>query len=226
MKKSLAFLIIFLLIGATSFAETVIFQQSFSGSASLPKAHGDWEVKGGRLYQSDVEERLAKVNVMAPQSGDMQYEFNLRYEGGGFDDLMGGFGIHIFVDKAWDGMSWGNGNSILLWLNYDAEPKSGYPAGFSAQVYKSTSETKMELVGSFDLNRYAYLLSASNMSVIVPVRIKVTASNGSVWVEDPTQPGFGYRFSVGQRLGSGNYVSLRTNSLALSFDNLKVSQLK
>ncbi|MBT3273888.1 MAG: hypothetical protein HN368_12090 [Spirochaetales bacterium] len=226
MKKTLAFLVILLLVGASAFAQTVVFQQGFSGQTMLPKAHGDWEVKGGRLYQSDTEERLAKVNVMAPQSGDMQYEFNLRYEGGGFEDMMGGFGVHIFVDKAWDGKSWGNGNSMLLWLNYDASPNAGYPAGFTAQVYKSTSETKMELIGQFDLNRYAYLLNAANMSVMVPVRIKVNGSTGSVWVEDPTLPGYGYRFGLGQSLGRGNYVALRTNSLAVSYDNLKVTKLK
>ena len=226
MKKSLAFLVILLLVGATAFAQTAVFKQSFSGTTMLPKSHGDWEVKGGRLYQSDTKERLAKVNVMAAQSGEMQYEFNVRYEGGGFDDLMGGFGIHVFVDKAWDGKSWGNGNSFLLWLNYDADPVGSYPKGFTAQIYKSTSEIKMELVGQFDLNRYAYLLSASNMGITIPARIKVNGANGSVWVEDPTLPGYGYRFSLGQGLGTGNYVAFRTNSLALSFDNVTISKLK
>ncbi|MAG13977.1 MAG: hypothetical protein CMN78_05220 [Spirochaetales bacterium] len=119
MKKSFGFLAILLLLGATAFAQTVVFQHTFTRPATLPNAHGDWEVKGGRLYQSDTEEHLAKINVMATQAGEMQYEFDVRYEGGGIDDMMGGFGIHFFVDKAWDGRSWGNGNSYLLWLNYD-----------------------------------------------------------------------------------------------------------
>ena len=211
MKKSLVFLVILLLAGAAAYAQTVVFEQSFSSSAMLPKSHGDWEVKGGRLYQGDVDERLAKINVEARQSGEMQYEFTVRYEGGGFTDLMGGFGIQIFVDKAWEGKSWGNGNSYLLWLNYDPMPTYG-PKGFSAQVYKSMSETKMELIGKFDLNRFAYLLSASNMNIAIPARIKVDGATGSVWVEDPTLPGFGYRFSLGGAPGRGNFVSLRTNS--------------
>ena len=225
MKKSLAILVILLLVGATVFAQTVVFQHSFSGSAMLPKSHGDWEVKGGRLYQGDTEEHLAKVNVPAAQSGEMQYEFNLRYEGGGFNDLMGGFGIHVFVDNPWDGKSWGNGQSFLLWLNFD--PNASYGStGLIAQIYKSTSATKMSLVGEFDLNRYAYLLSTSNMGLTVPARIKVNGANGSVWVEDPTLPGYGYRFSLGESLGTGGYVGLRTNSLALSFDNIKITKLK
>ena len=139
---------------------------------------------------------------------------------------MGGFGIHVFVDKAWDGKSWGNGNSFLLWLNYDPDPAGEYPKGFTAQIYKSTSPTKMGLVGQFDLNRYAYLLNASNMGISIPARIKVNGTTGSVWVEDPTLPGYGYRFSLGQSLGRGNYISFRTNSLALSFDDIKVTRLK
>lgn len=191
----------------------------------LPKSHGDWEIKGGRLYQDDVDEPLAKINVAARQSGEMQYEFDVRYEGGGFTDLMGGFGIHIFVNDPWNGMSWGNGSSFLLWLNYDPMPTYG-SKGFTAQVYKSSSETKMELVGEFDLNRFAYLLNASNMNISIPARIKIDGNTGSVWVEDPTLPGYGYRFSLGGSLGTGNYVALRTNSLALSFDNLTVTKLK
>ncbi len=225
MKKSLAFLVILLLVGATAFAQTVVFQHSFSGSAMLPKSHGDWEVRGGRLYQSDTEEHLAKVNVPAAQSGEMQYEFNLRYEGGGFDDLMGGFGIHVFVNNPWDGMSWGNGESFLLWLNYDPDASYG-SSGLAAQVYKSTSATRMALVGEFDLNRYAYLLNAKNAGYTAAVRIKINAANGSVWVEDPTLPGYGYRFSLGESLGTGGYVGFRTNSLALSFDNIKITKLK
>lgn len=225
MKKTLAFLVILLLVGVTAFAQTVAFQHSFSGSAMLPRSHGDWEVKGGRLYQSDTEEPLAKVNVPAAQSGEMQYEFNVRYEGGGFSDLMGGFGIHVFVDDPWNGKSWGNGDSYLLWLNYDPDPSYG-SKGFVAQVYKSMSATKMVLVGEFDLNRYAFLLNAKNMGATISARIKVNGATGSVWVEDPTLPGYGYRLSLGSALGTGGYVGLRTNSLALSFDNIKVTKLK
>lgn len=224
MKKSLILLTIFLLIGTALFAQKVVFQQSFSGAIPLPRSQGEWAVKGGRLYQADTEEKLAKINVMAAQSGEMQYEFDLRYEGGGMEDLMGGFGIQVFVDKAHDGKSWGNGNSFLLWLNYDPDPSYG-AKGFQGQVYKSTSHTKMTLVGQFDLNAYVGLLNAKNMSMVIKGRIKVDGDTGAVWVEDPTLPGYGYAFSLGGRVGMGSYMSLRTNSLALSFDNLKVSKL-
>ena len=225
MKKSVVFLVILMLVGAAAFAQTVVFEHTFTRSATLPNAHGDWEVKGGRLYQSDPDEYLAKINLMVAQAGEMQYEFDVRYEGGGFDDMTGGFGIHFFVDRAFEGKSWGNGNSFLLWLNYDPAPTYG-GKGFQAQVYKSTSATKMALVGEYDLNRFAYLLGTANMSVMIKARIKVNGDTGSVWVEDPTLPGYGYRIELGEPLGAGNYVSLRTNSLALSFDNLKVTFIR
>ena len=225
MKKTLLFLVFLLVVGALGFSETVVFQHTFTRAATLPNAYGDWEVKGGRLYQSDPEEMLAKINVLAPQAGEMQYEFDMRYEGGGFEDMKGGFGIHFFVDRVYDGRSWGNGRSYLLWLNYDQEPSYG-SAGFQAQVYKSYSSGRMELVGEYDLNRFAYLLAAKNMSTIIKARIKVNGDTGSIWVEDPTLPGFGYRIELGESLGPGNYVALRTNSLALSFDNLKVTFVK
>ena len=223
MKKSLAFLVILLVLGAIAYAQSVVFYQDFSTSVTLPKSQGDWRIRGGRLYQNDAEERLAKMNVMARQSGEMQYEFNVRYENGA-QDLMGGFGIHVFVNNPWDGKSWGNGDSFLLWLNYDPAPTYG-PKGFTAQVYRSTSATKMEIVGHFDLNDYAYLLSTENLGGVIPVRLKINGATGSVWVESPMQPGYGWSFSLGTSLGTGNYVALRTNNLAASFDNLKVTKL-
>ena len=229
MKRTILFLVALVLslsvFGAAAFAEEVLYQHGFSTATELPTAVGKWEVKGGRLYQTDPEERLAKINVMVPQSGEMQYEFDVRYEDGGFDDRMGGFGIHIAVNEATDRRSWGNGKSHLLWLNYDENPSYG-SKGFMAQVYKSDSPSEMDLVGEFDLNRFARLLSAQNAAITVKVRLKVNSETGSVWLEDPTLPGYGYAFSLGGGLGTGTYVSLRTNSLSLSFDNLKVTRLK
>ncbi len=217
--------VLLLAVATGTSAQTAVYRHSFSTSAELPKAAGVWQIRGGRLHQSDVTERLAKINVPVPQSGEMQYAFDVRYEGGGIEDMMGGFGIHVFVDEAYDGRSWGNGNSYLLWLNYD--PNASYGSkGFMAQIYRSYSPTGMELVAEYDLNAFARYLSTDNAKTIVRARIKVDAQTGSVWVEDPTLRGYGYRFDLGEPLGSGNYVSLRTNSLALSFDNIEITKLR
>src|SRR6056297_1899871 len=105
-----------LLPGAVLFGETLV-GSTFSTSTSVDGI-GEWEISRGRLYQNDTDERLAKVNLKVPQSGIMQYEFDLRYEGGGYEDYMGGFGLQVFVDEAAETRSWGNGESYLLWLNY------------------------------------------------------------------------------------------------------------
>lgn len=229
MKKTFKFLItlvlLFGILSTAAFAEKVVFQHGFSAGTELPKSHGSWMVKGGRLYQDDVIEPMAKINIGAAQSGLMQYEFDVRYEDGGFDDLKGGFGIHVFVDKAHDGVSWGNGNSFLLWLNYDENATYG-PSGFTGQVYKSTSPVEMELLGDFDLNMVLEYLSPEYMSYILKIRLKVDAKTGNVWIEDPTFPGYGYAFGLGGPLGEGNFVSFRTNSLSLSFDNIKITKLE
>jgi hypothetical protein len=128
MKRGILFLLVF---GATAalFAQVNLPEHRF--------VSGSWSISGQRLYQNDANARLAKVNIRAPQSGPMLYEFAARYESGA-EDGHGGFGLHIFGDKALNAASWGSGNSYLLWLNYDEKPidKRNIPAGLSAQVYR------------------------------------------------------------------------------------------
>jgi hypothetical protein len=191
--------------------------------AQLPEyrfAAGSWSFVGGRLYQNDAKAGLAKVNFRAPQSGPMLYEFNARYESGA-EDGHGGFGLHVFADKVYDGPSWGSGNSYLLWLNYDENPlNSRIPRGLSAQVYRSYTNSRMELVDSIDLNEYANLLTEDKLSY-VPFRISVDGTTGEVRVYDPTDPNLSsyYYFNIsGKDLPlQGNWAALRTNGIRLSF---------
>lgn len=184
-------------------------------------ASGRWAVSGGRLYQNDEKARLAKINVEAPQTGAMVYEFNARYEAGA-EDGHGGFGLHVFGDKPFASASWGSGKSYLLWLNYDENPAQGrIPKGLSGQVYRSYTNSRMELVESVDLNEYASLLTAENLSSPVPFRIIVDGNTGEVRVYDPTDPeGSYYRyFSINKSdiPLKGDWVALRTNGIRLSF---------
>lgn len=185
-------------------------------------ASGNWGFTGPRLYQNDARAPLAKANFRVPQSGPMIYEFNARYESGA-EDGHGGFGIHLFADTAYNAASWGAGKSYLLWLNYDENPlrNSGIPAGLSAQVYKSTSNSSMTLVDTVNLNEFSYLLTDANLSQPVPVKIWMDGSSGEVRVYDPTDPALDYYFyfyidpkDVPIR---GDWVALRTNGLKLSF---------
>lgn len=191
----------------------------------ITPSYGGWAGMNGRLYQNDAVNPLAKINFMVPQSGTVEYQFNVRYQGG-FQDQMGGFGIQIFVDQAFNGRSWGDGNSYLLWLNYDMHPSYG-GAGFRAQVYKSTSATHMTLVPGFDIALNPSVLNNYPPSTIVPVKIIVNGNTGDVKVYDPTRSTpYYYEFTLPTPPGSGSYVALRTNSLAVSFGDMRITQLQ
>jgi hypothetical protein len=193
--------------------------------AQLPEHHfasGNWALTGQRLYQNDAGARLAKLNIQAPQSGVMLYEFEARYENGA-DDGHGGFGLHFFEDAPLNRASWGAGNSYLLWLNYDEHPISkDIPKGLSAQLYRSVTNARMDLVQSYDLNRYADLLTDENLAHPVRFKIVVYGDTGEIRVYDPTEDGsIYYELHINRRdlPLKGDWVSLRTNGMSLSFAN-------
>jgi hypothetical protein len=209
------FVLCFLVLGmsVSLFAQTQLPEHRF--------AAGNWSFIGSRLYQNDGRAGLAKMNVRVPQSGPMLYEFNARYEGGA-EDGHGGLGLHVFVDSAFNGPSWGAGTSYLLWLNYDEKPISPQiPRGLSAQVYRSRSNSAMDLVESVDLNQYSYTLTNDNLAQPVPFKIEVNGDTGEVRVYNPIDPNLAdyYYFYVNTRdiPLKGNWVALRTNGMKLSF---------
>ena len=211
MKRFLLFLLI-LGVGVSLFAQQLPEYRIATGS-------GSWGFIGSRLFQNDANARLAKVNFRVPQSGPMIYEFDVRYESG-IEDGHGGFGLHVFANDVVNVASWGSGESYLLWLNYDENPVTrGFTKGFSAQVYRSRSNSLMELVDSFDLNQYAYLLTYENVADPVPAKIWVDGNSGEVRVYDPTDPALQdyFYFNLPARNLRGNWVSLRVNGLKLSF---------
>jgi len=210
MKRFLLFLLV-LGVGVSLFAQPQLPEHHF--------ASGNWGFIGERLFQNDANARLAKMNLRAPQSGPMIYEFNVRYEGG-TEDGHGGFGIHIFADNVLHRASWGSGASYLLWLNYDENPvKSGIHRGFSGQIYRSYSNSRMELIESFDLNEFVPLLTLENLRDPIPIVIWANGNTGEVRIYDPTDPDmqdYLYFFLPTRNL-SGNWISLRTNGMRLSF---------
>jgi hypothetical protein len=189
--------------------------------ANLPEhsfASGSWAFSGPRLYQNDAKAPLAKVNIKVAQSGPMVYAFNAEYEGGA-EDGHAGFGIHLFADNVAPGASWGSGKSYLLWLNYDEKPMDKrIPAGLSAQVYKSLSNSRMELVQSIDLNQFKDF-AAANLNMTLPVKLWMDGNTGEVRVYDPTLPTYYYYFYVDKNdvPMKGSWVALRTNGVKLSF---------
>jgi hypothetical protein len=207
------FLFCMVVVGVTMslFAQTDVPEYHF--------ASGRWNFACPRLYQNDANARLDKVNLRVPQSGPMVYEFNARYEGG-VEDGHGGFGMHIFVDNAYHAESWGAGNSYLLWLNYDETPGNrDIPVGLSAQIYRSISNSQMELVESISLNEYLPLLTDENLAYSIPFKIEADGNTGEIRVYDPTNLSSYLFFFVDRRdlPLRGNWVALRTNGIRLSF---------
>jgi len=212
MKRSV-FFILAMGVAMSIFAQAKVPDYTF--------ASGSWRFIGPRLYQNDANAYLAKVNFKAPQSGSMLYNFNVRYEGGA-EDGHGGVGIHIFADSAFNKASWGAGKSYLLWLNYDKKPRSkDIPAGLSAQIYRSLSNSRMELIDSIPLTSYEPLLTKENLASPITFRIIADGDTGEVRIYDPTDPNnrkYFYFFIDKKDLPlKGSYVVLRTNGIKLSF---------
>jgi hypothetical protein len=197
---------------------------SLFAQVQLPEyrfAAGNWLISGERLYQNNEKAGLAKVNIRVPQQGPMLYEFDARYESGG-EDGHGGFGLHIFADSALNSPSWGAGNSYLLWLNYDENPSNAkIPKGLSAQIYRSRTNTWMDLVESFDLNYYVQDVTVDDLAYPVHFKIIADGDTGEVRVYDPVEPNTYYVFYLDKRDTPlrGQWVSLRTNGVRMSFTN-------
>jgi len=214
-----------MLIVITAMVSAQNLSLNFSRRTDASSSYGGWKTSGGRLQQSDVVNPLTKINFRVPQSGEMEYTFDVRYEGGGVEDRKAGFGLQVFVDKAHTGKSWGNGDSWLLWLNYDEKASYG-GKGFRAQVYRSKSDTNMVILEDYNVPLDDSVLTDAQLDTVVPAKIVVNGNTGEVKVWDPTVSNRYYRFYLPEAPGRGSYVSLRTNSLAASFDNFEVRKLR
>jgi hypothetical protein len=212
MKKLFFVLVMLFATWAFAFSQVNLPEHSF--------VSGNWVVSGDRLYQNDQNARLAKMNVKFPQDGAILYEFSARYEGGA-EDGHGGLGLHFFVKSEFGYPSWGAEQSYLIWLNYDENPtNSSIPAGLSAQVYYSYTNTYMELLQSFDLNEYGDLLTDENLAQPVFFKIMVDGDAGVIQVFDPTRDdGSYYAIQLNSNKLKGDWVVLRTNGIKLSFSN-------
>jgi len=207
--KRLLVIVLVLGVGASLFAQQL---------TEFHYASGDWRMVGDRLYQNDASAPLAKVNIRVPQSGPMIYEFNVRYEDAP-RKTHGGFGIHIFADDIYNGPSWGSGTSYLLWFNYDENPVTpGFISGLSAQVYRSISNSQMDLIETVNLNSAVGLVD-ENLTTRIPIKIWADGDTGEVRIYDPTDPDFSlyYYFNLPTKNLKGNWISLRTNGLKVSF---------
>jgi hypothetical protein len=246
-KYALVLGALLLLLPFVASAQMVLQQDNFSSMSGWQSGSGSWAVQGGRLVQSDTTAPMARVDHMLNQSGSYEISFNVQYVGGGYMNQMdlqnlslhAGFGIQIAVSQPPLGkVAWGVGNSYLLWLNLDTRPSTmkNYPQhyGFRAQVYKSVSNTVMNVEPSLNVDIPAALgislqdllnyVQQEGLNTIVPIKIRVNTNTGRIMVEDPTAPTLWYYFDLPSSTLSGKYISFRTNALAASFGNFVVTQ--
>ncbi len=234
-------LVLLFVISSVCFGQQVIMYESFNTMGNwkpAPENYGDWQIVNGRLAQLSVTSGMAKINSPVMQSGVMQYEFDVKYIDHGNDEY-GAFGIHINIDDPADGISWGNGKSFLLWVTYDPEVYAG--TGFRAQCYKSITNSIMDEVTTSDMYqkdgfeipetntvdkvKYVYL-DASYLDNAITIKVTIDSSTGTVILTDPLIPNYEWYFEIGESIPEGSYISLRTSSLAVSFDNVTVTQVK
>ena len=251
MKKVALIFAALLLLFPLAVSAQVIVDDDFNTLGEWVPGYGEWGIRGGMLVQRDTDTGLARIDRMvapsAPRSGEFEVSFKVRYEAGGFESraallaqqLHAGFGIHLGVeDPPLGRVAWGAGDSYLLWLNLDTRAETAMGArehvGFRAQVYESVSNSEMSLLEAYNvdiiaaLNAYGYDVSLADLSDYVesPVEIRIRANmtTGKIMVMDPTNPTLWFVFNVRPNVLRGNYVSLRTNSLAASYADFMIRQ--
>ncbi len=222
--------ILFLLLPFIAAAQTVLVEEGFTNSANWNAAAGDWKVRSGSFVQLDTKAGMARADRRVVQSGVMEYQFDVRYVDGGTQDYHGGFGIHIAVQNPAKAKAWGNGQSYLLWLNYDTRDvtKQKYPQhyGFRAQVYKSESSSRMQLLDRYNLSIPLELVKMDYLKMTFPVRLVVDTNTGLVKAYDPTDSSYYYYFYLDPADLKGSYISFRTNGVSISFDNFKATKVQ
>ncbi len=238
LKMVLALLFI---VSSVCFGQQVIMEENFNSMGNwkpAPENYGDWQIVDGRLAQLSVTAGMAKVNVPVTQSGVMEYEFDVKYINHG-DDQYGAFGIHININNPSGGRSWGNGRSFLLWVTYDPGVYGG--TGFRVQCYKSVNKSEMdeiitsdmyqrggfEIPESYILDKVKYIyLDASYLENPIKIKLTIESDTGTVILSDPLIPNYEWYFEIGESIPEGSNISLRTSSMAVSFDNFTVTQDK
>ena len=244
-KVALIFAALLMLLPLVVSAQTIV-DDGFESLGEWVPGHGEWGIRGGMLIQRDTRTGLARIDRRVPQEGEIEISFQVRYEAGGFRDqdalrnqqYHGGFGIHVGVDNApLRSVAWGAGQSYLLWLNLDTRQETRNNAsehfGFRGQVYESSTHTVMS-VTEWNADIQAELAEAGiDLSIndldqfigtLVPIRIRVNYDTGRIMVNDPTAPTIWFYFDLDPQVLRGEYMSLRTNSLAVSFADFTVTR--
>ena len=228
-KRNIMLLLLVGICTASAFGDRILFADSFEYLGEWEPLSGKWVATDGELRQEDVSERIAGISRIVRQEGILVYEFDVRYLSG-LEDLYAGFGIHILVDKPTGLRSWGQNQSYLFWLTYDVQAYQ--TENVFAQVYKSRGPTLMEY---YNMRGDEYPIPAEILSVTalpetskstVHVKLMIDTTTGNGRLYNPIRPDSYYDINLGSAPGAGMYIALRTNSVALAFDNVSVKKVE
>ena len=205
-----------------------LFFDEFEFLTGWEEGNGTWSVEDGMLKQLDTTDRITHISRMVRQKGTVFYEFDVYYLDG-LEDRDGGFGIHILIDEPTGLRSWGQNRSLLLWITYD--PIIYGTDHFYLQVYESESAVNMDFLNMTG-DEYPVPLSLFSpedfitSSDPVHIRLEVNTVLGTGILYNPFETGTFYPIDLGAPLWEGKYISLRTNSMAVGFDNVRVVEKK
>ncbi len=197
-----------------------------------PLARVDKRLPQDGIYQIDFNIRYADGGYRSDRDWQNQH-------------FHAGFGVQVGVSNPpLRGRSWGLGESYLLWLNLDTRPETRRNApehyGFRAQVYESKSNIDMNLLRSSEARtllgselvsvdiaealqrEFGYRMNVADLEPFlyrdIPISIRINTRTGEIGVKDPTAP-LRFFFTVDPAVLRGNYIALRTNSLAANFND-------
>ena len=209
-------------------AGSSLFTDDFSFMGEWVPSSGTWTIRDGKLVQSDAREKIAHISRIVKQRSVVSFSFDLSYLSG-LEDLYGGFGLHLSVDRPTGLRSWGQNRSVLLWISCDG---AAYGTDdFYLQVYRSFSPSRMEFAGmtggeyplpaDFLSPRALKAASADGASLRISCTIDGETGEGRLY--SSLKPGWFVPFRIDPLPQDGRYISLRTNSLSVAVDNFSMS---
>ena len=179
-----------------------------SGTARGSSLSGSWQASAASATQSDASQYFAKYTIPLNQSADQTlYSFTARAANA--TDFVG-YGFHLFVSGDRSKLSWGLGNSYLIWLTRD--PKYYRNDNTHVQVYRSFDDVTMVQVASVSTSEN--IERSNDIEILYDKamgRISVSV-NGTEYVS----------YDVADVLRTGSKVAFRTLGGPVTFSNFEV----
>ena len=183
----------------------VIFRRFFRGKFrdDWILGEGKWKLKGGRLVQEEESVSNSNISALISQTGGFVYLYHWKARLMSKGDNKR-FGFHFFAS---DGTQINRGDSYMIWFrNYDKE-------GDQVEVYKSFDDDlgKPLAKSPFEINSDKwYDFKVYFDSGLGIIRVFLDDKQVLSW-QDLTTP-----------YSKGAYISLRTGSAQVQFDDFRV----